>query len=205
MLFALSLLGARLLKHLKTSLDIGIHSFFLWSDSEVVLHWINSSSRRFKVFVAQRLGEIQDISDPGHWRYVPSKLNIPVDVTKVKPIDFSANSSWLKGPQFLQLPMNEWPQKRLHHKTLDPEEFEIEHVHGTIEVEKIVLPDATRFSNWNRILRTTAWVLRFVSRIKNKTIRSIRDPYKKVASLFSKRNWSGIWELQPDEISKAEL
>lgn len=73
-----ALLGSRLLKHLKAWLNLKIHSFLLWSDSEVVLSWICSSSRRFKVFVAQRLGEIQEITDPSDWRYVPSKLNIAI-------------------------------------------------------------------------------------------------------------------------------
>lgn len=200
-----ALLGSRLLKHLRISLDVKIHKYILWSDSEVVLNWIRSSSRRFKVFVAQRLGEIQEIAHPSDWRYVPTKLNIADDVTKIKPINFAADSSWFKGLRFLYSPMEEWPQKNLHRNPSEVEEYEIEHVHLTTEVDKIELPDMTRFSNWYRLLRTTAWVLRFVNKIKKRTIRAIQNPNKQTISIYAKQVWSGILELQPDEISKSEL
>jgi len=51
-----------------------------WTDSMDVLHWIHSASRRYKPFVANRVGEIHSKSSPENWRYVPTDLN-PADLT----------------------------------------------------------------------------------------------------------------------------
>ncbi|XP_022906777.2 uncharacterized protein [Onthophagus taurus] len=51
---------------------------FAWSDSMVVLHWLDSSPHRWKTFVANRTSHIQDILPGNRWRYVQSKDN-PAD------------------------------------------------------------------------------------------------------------------------------
>ena len=42
-----------------------------WSDSMNVLWWIRGRSRIFKPFVANRVGEIQSLTNPKQWRFVP--------------------------------------------------------------------------------------------------------------------------------------
>ena len=44
-----------------------------------VLRYLESESRRYKTYVANRVSEIQRALEPWQWRYVPSELN-PADV-----------------------------------------------------------------------------------------------------------------------------
>lgn len=75
-----------------------------------MLHWLRSEAHRFKIFVAQRVGEIQEITNVTDWRYVPSKLNVADEATRrSRDIDFSEKSRWLHGPEFLLQSSNKWP------------------------------------------------------------------------------------------------
>ena len=52
-----------------------------WSDSMDVLYWFRGYSEKFKPFVANRVGEIQALTSPNQWRYVPNKQN-PADLLR---------------------------------------------------------------------------------------------------------------------------
>ncbi|XP_064818501.1 uncharacterized protein LOC135536038 [Oncorhynchus masou masou] len=55
---------------LKKELEIqGLQEYF-WTDSKVVLGYINKEARRFHVFVANRIQRIKQSTDPEQWRYV---------------------------------------------------------------------------------------------------------------------------------------
>ena len=73
-----------------------------WSDSQVVLGYINNDVRRFHVFVANRIQQIRNHSEPEQWRYVSSKDN-PADSASrgLFPSEFVEKSAWLTGPEFL--------------------------------------------------------------------------------------------------------
>ena len=55
---------------------------YFWTDSEVVLGYINNESKRFKVFVANRVQMIRDHSDPSQWYHVNTKLNPADDASR---------------------------------------------------------------------------------------------------------------------------
>lgn len=52
---------------------------FLWSDSTIALSWMNSFSRKWSAFVANRVGEIQRLTNPSDWRHVAFHNN-PADM-----------------------------------------------------------------------------------------------------------------------------
>jgi len=64
----LELCGAVLLTYLMnkviTSLNLKVQQKFYWTDSTIVLAWIGSPSRKWQVFVANRISNIQDNSSP---------------------------------------------------------------------------------------------------------------------------------------------
>ncbi|XP_070851451.1 uncharacterized protein [Drosophila suzukii] len=76
--------------------------------SEIVLYWLKTSSKRIKTFVAQGLGEIQELTNSSEWRHVPSKLNPADKATKISSFDFSSNELWLTGPPFLRKSQDQW-------------------------------------------------------------------------------------------------
>lgn len=80
-----ALLGARLSNTIKDALTVPIHSTHYWTDSTTVLSWIRSDTKslRGRQFERFRAAEIQDTTAVADWRYVPSKLNVADDATKV--------------------------------------------------------------------------------------------------------------------------
>lgn len=70
---------ARTINYLQTNLTTQpIKNIYAWSDSTVVLSWIQMPSARLKIFVANRIAQIQHLTSPDIWRHVPTTQN-PVD------------------------------------------------------------------------------------------------------------------------------
>ena len=104
----LELCGANLLAHLATkvvkSLTIKISKRYFWSDSTVTLGWIKSSARTWKTFVANRVGDIQTLTDPGEWHHVKSCEN-PADLVSrgVSSSELLNSKLFWHGPNWLAL------------------------------------------------------------------------------------------------------
>ena len=83
-------------------IDMGISEVVYYTDSQVVLGYITNESRRFYVYVANRVQIIRSLSRPEQWRYIESEKN-PADVGTrgVRPTELQ-QSSWLSGPDFLR-------------------------------------------------------------------------------------------------------
>ncbi|GFS54456.1 uncharacterized protein TNIN_289731 [Trichonephila inaurata madagascariensis] len=60
-----------------------MHSYtaFLWSDSTVVLSWIQENPNRWKTFVCNRTTEILQYTTPSQWRHCPSTDNLADHLT----------------------------------------------------------------------------------------------------------------------------
>ena len=72
------------------------------SDSKVVLGYIRNTTKKFKIFVASRIQQINENSEVNQWRYVPSKDN-QVDHASHDLIDANSRgkcSTWVNRPQF---------------------------------------------------------------------------------------------------------
>lgn len=55
-----ALVGAQLAKLIGNELILKVQEVTFWTDSTTVLHWLHSESCRFKVFVGNRVAEIQE-------------------------------------------------------------------------------------------------------------------------------------------------
>lgn len=73
------LLLARLASRVLPKLKLNIDRKYFWSDSSIVLAWIRSSSNKWKIFVANRVGEIQELTTVAEWFHVPTECN-PADI-----------------------------------------------------------------------------------------------------------------------------
>ena len=97
----------------------------LWTDSMTVLKYIENETSRFHTFVANRVEEIREKSDPSQWHYVPSHENPADDCSRGLTIDKLLKSErWFNGPQFLWKPKSEWPtspEKKEEISSQDPE------------------------------------------------------------------------------------
>ncbi|XP_039312439.1 uncharacterized protein LOC105203331 [Solenopsis invicta] len=103
----LELCGALLLAHLAEkaihALKISIHKIYYWSDSTVTLSWIDNEPSKWTTFVANRVAEIQRITNRAPWYHVKSEDN-PADPLSrgVNPDQLETKKLWWEGPQFLQ-------------------------------------------------------------------------------------------------------
>ena len=73
-----ALTAARLDEMLKKELTIPIEESHFWSDFKAVLMSIRNSRKKFPVYVANRLAEIENLTSTKNWHYIPSQMN-PAD------------------------------------------------------------------------------------------------------------------------------
>ncbi|XP_049886992.1 uncharacterized protein LOC126381571 [Pectinophora gossypiella] len=97
-----ALVGAKLQDKIVKSLRVTFDSIVFWTDSTIVLGWLNTSPQLLKTFVQNRVVEISELTDKAVWLHVNGKQN-PADLlTRGKSLDeLNGLSLWWKGPDFL--------------------------------------------------------------------------------------------------------
>ncbi|XP_011261040.2 uncharacterized protein LOC105254185 [Camponotus floridanus] len=171
---------ANLVFHTRTLLSLSSAPVFLWSDSKVTLHWIHGYASRWKTYVANRVSQIQERLPEAQWRHVPGKDN-PADCASrgVLPSDLVGHLLWWTGPSWLQEDEARWPSDDGALPDADlPEQRTVASLAAAVEV--ISEPDfLLRFSSLHRLLRVTAWCLRW----RRPGIRRTRDSARTALSL----------------------
>lgn len=107
-----ALLLSRLINKVTDALKININHIYCWTDSTIVLSWLSAESSDFKVFVSNRISEIQQNSVSFKWLHVPSHLN-PADILSRATDISEANKAhfWWHGPDYLIQNQDLWPQQ----------------------------------------------------------------------------------------------
>ena len=106
-----AVLSARLSLVVIKEHDYVIDSTYFWTDSSTVFQWIRGVSKRHPAFIANRIGEILDSTDPCEWNHCPGLLNPADDGSRGLPVtSITSSSGWLNGPAFLLLPEEKWPK-----------------------------------------------------------------------------------------------
>ncbi|XP_078330327.1 uncharacterized protein LOC111129274 [Crassostrea virginica] len=148
----------------KDHLQIDVNDIKFFSDSRVVLGYINNDKKRFYVYVANRVAHIRKFSDPSQWYYIRSEMN-PADVsTRGISADDIQTSIWLHGPEISNCFINSSLSLDDPYPLIEPNEDK------EIRCKKTEVKDETclsnefysKFSNWNRLLGTVAALHRFI-------------------------------------------
>jgi hypothetical protein len=159
-----ALLGARLYSKVIKSLKCSVTKSIFWSDSTIVLCWLKRQPKTLKPYICNRVEEIQQLTDISNWRHVPTDAN-PADLGSrgVSPRQLERSSLWWHGPPFLTMTEDQWPKNSYSCVEL-PEvrvSLNIRHLENVIPFEN--------YSNYNKLLRVTAYVLRFIKNCKHNT------------------------------------
>ncbi|XP_053699113.1 uncharacterized protein LOC128746088 [Sabethes cyaneus] len=155
-----AVLGVRLLSFITEGHTISITRRYLWSDSNTVLAWIYSKHRRYRQFVACRVGEILTSTSESEWLWVPSAMNVADEATKwTKGLQFDSSSRWYQGPDFLHLGKDQWPTSKHPMPTTD-EEVRPCYLHQMTGYAPLVVYE--RFSRWSRMARVMAYVTKYL-------------------------------------------
>ncbi|XP_062713760.1 uncharacterized protein LOC134290608 [Aedes albopictus] len=172
-----AVLGSRLLNSVIAMHALHVTKRVLWSDSNTVLAWIRSDQRRYHQFVGFRIGEILSTTEVNEWRKVPTGQNVADDATKWgSGPNISSNSRWFNGPEFLRQPEVFWPGGN---EQVEPTEEELIVCNNVHDIELPSIVDIARFSKWEKLHRTTAYVHRFVQNLQ----RSRRNEERLLGSL----------------------
>ena len=87
----------------------------LFSDSQVTLWRLQNPYNNYKVFVANRLKTIQQLSSPSDWYYVSTVEN-PADLASrgEKLEELMCSTLWLNGPEFLVNPETDYEKMKIN-------------------------------------------------------------------------------------------
>ncbi|XP_070137778.1 uncharacterized protein [Drosophila bipectinata] len=161
-----AVLGTRLMDTVSQDHSVPIAEIVLWTDSKTVLRWIGSTHRRYKQFVGNRVAEILESTKVAQWRWLPSADNVADDATRAqRSVDLSEESRWLKGPAFLRRSPSCWPGTAPTDEADAEDEEEMPSEFVLVGTSDTFI-SLQRFSSYRRLLRTTAWVLRFTRRCR---------------------------------------
>ena len=142
-----------------------------WTDSQAVLGYIANESRKFKIFVANRVKMIKEGSDPSQWFYVSSEEN-PSDYSSrgVETNNVNAVKTWLEGPSFLWRSASTWniDKSKVRISAEDPEVKKEAHVYVTSLKDDILSRVENRISNWNKMKRIVGMVLQYKYKLLSK-------------------------------------
>lgn len=103
---------AKLMHKILNSLIIKFSHVYLWSDSQVVLAWLKTTTASLKIFVANQVIQIHELTNSIPWKYVPSLSN-PTDLVSrgMKPEEIIQSELWWVGPKWLSEDRTMWPQE----------------------------------------------------------------------------------------------
>eukprot|EP00794_Sanderia_malayensis_P010469 gene10469-11564_t len=195
--------GLRLAVSVASALQVLMKQVIFWCDSMNTLWWIRGCSRSFKPFVANRVGDIQNITNPEQWTYVPTKENSAGHLTRGMTVSALAGSDqWWKGPVFLRVTEEQWPvnqfemsleaeneQKKscqlklksaieMHEKKQSlfaaTDSTKRSTTRKSMEKEEYWALEPSRFSSWLRLTRIVAWVYGFLSNCRTTQNRIIQ-------------------------------
>nr|XP_023025899.1 uncharacterized protein LOC111513909 [Leptinotarsa decemlineata] len=173
-----ALLLAELMNKVKLAIistSVKIENINFWSDSSITLSWIRGPPNTWKVFVANRVARIQELSNPSNWKNVNTRDN-PADLPSrgTSATTLINSKLWWSGPEWLASFRDEWP-KNLHFTIPTTEMPEIRSTtlisitSKTHDFSKF--PELNKFSTLNKLKRVFAYIIRFVDNVKVENFR----------------------------------
>ena len=171
----------------RRELDIDLLPSTFWSDSSIVLSYINSDTKRFKIFVGNRIALIRENTVPEQWKHVPGTRN-PADVLSRGCTAHALPSEWHTGPIFLSQHKDSWPSRVFtadEISTNDPEirqnvtvcidtcAIPVDNIHGVRDVHDTMHPVdrlIKHYSSWYRLKKALCWLLRVIKHLRGEQI-----------------------------------
>ena len=171
-----------------------------YTDSKVALYWIKGESQEWRQFVQNRVNEIQTLVPAQHWKHCLGHDN-PADLPSrgISLPDLLKESVWFSGPSWLSSSVQafsceeEWMPDEC---TLEMKKSAQHLSHGVMPVLLVggeigTVIQCQRFSTLGRLLRVTAYVLKFITRPEVQYL----QVYQRRTSLMPKNSGSSHHKL----------
>ncbi|XP_071650743.1 uncharacterized protein [Temnothorax longispinosus] len=150
---------SKLAKHARSVTGLTTANVTLWSDSETTLAWIRGHPSRWKIYVANRVAFIQETLPDAKWQHLPGAEN-PADCASrgITPEELLTHDLWWQGPLWLKSDLPAPAARREEEPEDIPEQRARVHAATTGPLDSEML---LRFSTLHRLLRVSAWCLRW--------------------------------------------
>ncbi|XP_053387241.1 uncharacterized protein LOC123539924 [Mercenaria mercenaria] len=190
-------------------LQVKLHDIRFYTDSNIVLGYINNHTRRFYTYVANRVEKVRRFSLPKQWNYIPSALN-PADVGSrgVSPSELQS-STWLSGPDYLSNRSAPIPE---FFPIIDPDQDKV--IRPQVNVSATSVQDydqlgshrSDKFSSWSKLV-TAISILRHlaISHGKHKPCAGYHTCSQARSPDFQKLSESLILRVVQTEFYKEEV
>lgn len=165
-----NVLLSRLITSVKNSLKncvnfVNCVKIYLWTGSEVTLNWIKAIEKEFKTILEKRLRKICNNTDIENWSYCPTVLK-PTDLITRSGItkNSSENTLWWESPEFLKPKKEQIFEFSVPEIKFDTEVRKTACLSSNADLNSII--DFSRYSNYENVLRITAWIHRFICNLR---------------------------------------
>ncbi|GFX67808.1 uncharacterized protein TNCV_1565091 [Trichonephila clavipes] len=169
---------SKLVKRVIDALKLESVKVYLWTNSMILLSWLQKEPMDLKTFVQNRIPRIQDLF-PWQWRHLPSNQN-PADLISrgVDPDKLLNQELWWNGPEFL-LSGSDYPNKTVKiSENNDAYNSELknsvrEKLEKEVPVLNICVNDFVNnlcniSNNYLTILRILSYIFRFINNARRK-------------------------------------
>lgn len=174
-----AVLAVNIAELIKSEMDMEFDKITFFTDSRIVLGYINNEKRRFYVFVNNRVQRIRRSTQPQQWHYVPSNNN-PADLA-TRSVSAAAlrNTIWLEGPAFLTQPEHT-PSRTDTFDLVSPDEDadvrpKITALSTTLKEHRLGAGRFERFSTWKSLLRSVALLIHIACSFKGDSLKRSTD------------------------------
>ncbi|GFX46158.1 integrase catalytic domain-containing protein, partial [Trichonephila clavipes] len=142
----------QLLEKVLHSLTLPIQQIMLWTDSNIVLAWIQRSPEQLKTFIGNRIKIIQRLTQNCQWNHVSSNEN-PADLISrgLNASDISSKQLWWHGPDFLR-------------EELEANPIDFERITSDNDLSK-------RSNNYTKLLHILSYIFRFLHNSTNPSVK----------------------------------
>ena len=123
------------------------------------------------MFVANRVTEIQNTTDPALWFYCPGKSN-PADLLTrgVSAKQLINSDLWLTGPSTSEISVVPEENKDIEMPAEESEVDEMLLVALSKVEEPVIVFDVDRWGSFLKAIRVVAWVRRFIQNVRKQNI-----------------------------------
>ncbi|XP_056430806.1 uncharacterized protein LOC130369492 [Hyla sarda] len=167
-----AVLAVELYELVRDEIDLDLDAVKFFTDSKTVLGYICNTTKRFFLYVSNRVNRIRQTTRPEQWFYVPSEQNPADYATRPTQIACLQNSIWFSGPTFLYQTAVDSPDTNVYplvEPEADPEirsevvSFSTKALDARLQPHRFV-----RFSDWKRLNRVIAKLIHVTKSFQKK-------------------------------------
>ena len=170
---------AKLLETTSSTLDIPKDQIYAYTDSTIVLAWLDGSPKRYRLYVSNRISKTVRLMPPSVWHHVPTDLN-PADCASrgISAAALLEHSLWWHGPPWLLVQPLVVPARP--DRSARDQSLEEEHQIRQPQIVGAILPPPDTSleecaNTWQRVVRVVCWVSRFAARARKKASSNSRS------------------------------